>query len=305
MRILLPLRTAAYCFIVALSAGRLNATPLFMTTVGAHATAGANLGEPFGCISGGSNQTGGSSNQTGSTGSTISANDSCAAFFEFDPYTDYSATYGASGGASAQIVNGNRLSVIASATADGSVSSCGDDLEAPCLLGESQGGAFASAQASDTITITGGGLFRYDLGVDFGFSGTIDCGGNSGLVIANLSFGEASLVGSWTPCVAIVPGTLSTSGVLSLGAGTILPWFGVLQAGANANASQSQGEHQGVTADASHTGLFFLTPISDGAAYITESGLDYSASSVPEPGTLTTLGLGLPWLVRRSAARRR
>ena len=46
---MLPLRTAAYCFIVVLSAGRLNATPLFMTTVGAHATAGANLGEAFGC----------------------------------------------------------------------------------------------------------------------------------------------------------------------------------------------------------------------------------------------------------------
>ena len=219
------------------------------------------------------------------------------------PYTEYSATYGASGSAAAQIVNGNRLSVIASATADGSVSSCGEDLEAPCLLGESQAGAFASAQASDTITITGGGLFRYDLGVDFAFSGSIDCGGNSGLVIANLSFGGASVAGSWTPCVAIVPPALS--GVLSLGAGTVLPWFGVLQVGASANASQSQGEHQGVTADAFHTGAFFLTPLSDGAAYITESGLDYSASSVPEPGTLTTLGLGLAWLVRQSAARAR
>jgi hypothetical protein len=184
------------------------------------------------------------------------------------------------------------------ALAQGATSSSGV-LNAQALAG-------ASVRLDDTISITGAGMFL-EQAFAVGNASTAPCiasGNINNEVLAGLSLRDAAtnaviLDVSQTAYASCTSGDLAFQPVpdlLNLNVGDHLS----LSAFVGANISLG-GTSTGL-ADISHSLFFFLTPVTPGASYTTESGNNYAApavSEVPEPASLLLMATGLASCIRR------
>jgi len=136
----------------------------------------------------------------------------------------------------------------------------------------------------DSLTVVQGGTFELSMSIDGTGTTSDTCSGFSfsGSV---LLAGTNVLTRRITPCTStslsgVYDFTAATDDVLTLRtsfSGVVGNFFGT-----------------GASFDGSHTGFLTLTPITPGAAFTSDLGLSYAGpATVPEPGSLTLLALGL------------
>jgi hypothetical protein len=158
--------------------------------------------------------------------------------------------------------------------------------------------AFASARArlEDTFTVTGAGTFLFSAS----FTGSVSaCAPTTGLQYSlALTAGNGAALGSFGG--GCVPGPISNgmNQTLTLGLGQIVR----LQALISTMAEFRDGTGTNF-ADAGNSLHMHLTPTSQGASYITESGANYAAPAVPEPGAAVLVFAGFAALAVRRGRR--
>jgi hypothetical protein len=208
----------------------------------------------------------------------------------------------ASGGAfshAAGFAGGTALGVVAGASVFGD-----SEFSTPLTFG--QAGAEITASVGDVFNVTGTGLFK----LVFRLHGTAfveDCGiGQARFGAAGSLGGQAFVLGADACSQGLANGMVELnelqSFLLPLQSGAVLQMDGTLSALVTALAFAPGNEDSQSGVSAANTFNVFLTPVSPGASYVTESGFDYSDPSeptppsptpVPEPGTLTLLGAGV------------
>jgi hypothetical protein len=211
---------------------------------------------------------------------------------------------GASADASAlALSDGGHLAVLAGA-------------DAIWALGAGQPSAHAGATAIavDGITVLNSGLFFFETFAT-GLSSVTPCGDSGNvnnevqatfsIVTPNGTFGFGPTPQGYASCTTgALSDTLSMT--LDLSAGAQLSWFAELDAAASVQADNVTPNVTSIS-DASHSMHIYLTPLTAGASYISDSGFDYSRpdtpSPTPEPSSLLMLGTGVLVLASKIRAR--